>query len=164
MAGRVEFNDYTAAVKDAMKENAITFLEEASFELEAETKRTTPTKEPQLKGSWDHQVDEGRLEATVGSPLESALWNEFGTGSYAENGKGRKGWWVYVEGMPKSGRVSKTYATQKDAEKTVAMLRAQGYPAFSSNGKPKQKTLYNAFQRKKAAIIARAKHIFGGDG
>ena len=42
-------------------------------------------------------VDEGKDESTVavGSDLENAIWEEFGTGEYALHGGGRKGGWVY---------------------------------------------------------------------
>lgn len=41
----------------------------------------------------------GEIEITVGNPLENAIYEEFGTGEYAENGNGRKGgWWFYHEG------------------------------------------------------------------
>lgn len=42
-------------------------------------------------------MDEGNLEVKIGSPLENAIWEEFGTGEYALNGDGRKGGWFYVD-------------------------------------------------------------------
>ena len=37
------------------------------------------------------------MSVTVGSPLENAIWEEFGTGEYALYGNGRKGGWYYVD-------------------------------------------------------------------
>lgn len=161
MAGNVEFHDFSAQVIRELDDRAAKFLEEASFELLSETQRNTPVKTGQLKGSWEKRVDTAKKEATVGSPLEQAIWNEYGTGSHAENGNGRKGWWVYVEGSGKSSKVSKTYGSREEAEKTVAILRAKGFPAFASEGKRKRRTLRNAFDSKKNAIIRRADQIFG---
>lgn len=158
------FNDYTQQVLADINEKAVQFITEGCAEIQSETQRTTPPTETQLKGSWDTSIDKTALIGKIGSPLESSLWNEFGTGSYAENGDGRKGWWVYVEGNSKSTRVSKTYASEAEANQTVAMLRARGFQAFASNGKPKQKTFRNAYSKKKNALITRAKAIFKGGG
>ena len=39
---------------------------------------------------------------TIGSTLEYAVYQEFGTGEFAENGAGRKGGWVYTDGAGKT--------------------------------------------------------------
>lgn len=87
----------------------------------------------QLKGSWNHQVNESAKEAKVGSPLENAIWEEFGTGEYAAHGDGRKGGWSYQDD---SGNWHHT------------------------KGKTPNRTLQRAFEGTKAAIIRRAKEIF----
>ena len=93
----VKFEDYRVKVKEAMKDAAIAFLHEASGELVSQTVRNTAVGQGQLKGSWDYRVDEGNLESQIGSPLENAIWEEFGTGEYALYGNGRKGGWYYVD-------------------------------------------------------------------
>lgn len=50
-----------------------------------------------IRNSWTYTVDESNGEATIGSPLENAIWEEFGTGQYALNGDGRKTPWVYKD-------------------------------------------------------------------
>lgn len=79
-------------------------------------------------------MDEGAYEAMVGSSLQNAIWEEFGTGEYAAAGDGRKGGWSY----------------QDDAGDW-----------HHTNGKTPNRTLQKAFGSKKAVIIKRAKQLFG---
>lgn len=98
MAGSVKFEDYSVAVKGVLEDAAIQYLHEAAGELEAQTKRNQKrVGTGQTKGQWTYVVDEDKLEATIGNPLENAIWEEFGTGEYALNGDGRKGGWVYKD-------------------------------------------------------------------
>ena len=89
----VEFHDYSLQVKAELDEKAAQFLEEAASEVESAARRNSRVRSGQLKGSWTHIV-EGN-EATTGSPLQNAIWEEYGTGEYAVGGDGRKGGWVY---------------------------------------------------------------------
>lgn len=70
--------------------------------------------------------------ALVGSPLENAVWEEFGTGDYALNGNGRKGGWAYEDDY--------------------------GEWHFT-HGKRPRRALHNAFETKKSALIRRAEEI-----
>jgi hypothetical protein len=131
----VEFEDFSIQVKDAIDDAALRFLEEAASEIESSAKRNSRVKTGQLKGSWKHIVDENAYEATIGSPLQNAIWEEFGTGEYAVNGDGRKGGWRY----------------QDD----------NGDWHYTTGKKP-NRTLQRAFETNKSKIIRRAKAIFGG--
>ena len=71
------------------------FLTEASGEIVSLTARNSRVDTGQLKASWQAVID-GNV-AYVGSPLENAIWEEFGTGIHAENGNGRKGGWAYED-------------------------------------------------------------------
>lgn len=93
----LEFKDYSVEVKEAMNEAILSYLHEAAGELESQVKRNTPVDTGQLKGSWDHKIYEHKVEAVIGSPLENAIWNEFGTGQYALHGDGRKTPWKYQD-------------------------------------------------------------------
>ena len=97
MANNVEFHDYSVEVKARINDALIAALHEASNEIVSQTARNTRVKTGQLKGSWTYVVDESKLEATIGSPLENAIWEEFGTGEYALNGDGRKTAWRYQD-------------------------------------------------------------------
>lgn len=49
------------------------------------------------KAHWDRYVTDDM--AVVGNDLENAIWEEYGTGVHAEDGKGRKTpWYVPVDG------------------------------------------------------------------
>lgn len=93
----VTFEDYSVKVKNELNDQTIKWLFEAGGELQAKTQRNTRVDTGQLKGSWTYNVDESKGECQVGSPLENAIWEEFGTGIYAVNGDGRKTPWVYED-------------------------------------------------------------------
>lgn len=95
----VEFTDNTAKIKAALSEGVIGFLHEAGGEIQTQTQRNSRVDTGQTKGSYKYMVDEGKDESTVavGSDLENAIWEEFGTGEYALHGDGRKGGWVYQD-------------------------------------------------------------------
>lgn len=157
----VEFHDNTIQVQEALENAVNQWLEEAVSELEAQTKRNTRTAKYgnyDVKGSWDHVVDEGKKEARVGSPLEAAFWEELGTGEYALNHDGRKGWWVYVEGSS-SHPSRQPVRTQQEAEQTAAYLRSKGLDAHATNGTEANRPLFKAYTANKAKIIRRFEQI-----
>jgi hypothetical protein len=93
----VKFTDNSARVKGALDDAVIAYLYEAGGELEAQVKRNSKVGTGQLKNSWTYKVDERKGECVVGSPLENAIWEEFGTGEFALHGDGRKGGWFYKD-------------------------------------------------------------------
>ena len=131
----VVFKDYSKIVINKLNNNAVQWLEEASGELEAQTKRNTKVDTGKTKGSWEHRVNESKMEAEVGSRYKNALWEEFGTGIYAINGDGRKDVpWVYKN--PNDG---KFYATV---------------------GKKPRRALYKAYTSLKNKLIKSAQERF----
>lgn len=131
----IKFEDNSIKVKEAMNEAVVKFLYEAAGEVESQTKRRTPVDTGELKGSWEHKVDEEKQEATIGSPLENAIWNEFGTGQYAVNGDGRKTPWVYED------------------------LKGEWH---TTTGKKPQRSLQHAWDSVKSKIQARLETILKG--
>lgn len=93
----VEFTNNSAKVKGALNDAVVAYLYEAGGELEAQVKRNTKVGTGQLKNSWAYRVDESKGICTVGSPLQNAIWEEFGTGEFALKGNGRKGGWFYKD-------------------------------------------------------------------
>ena len=95
----VVFIDNRLAVKDAMNSKIEAVLEECAGEVESQTKSNTAVDTGDTQNSWQHKVypTESGFEAAVGSNYENAIWEEFGTGEYALEGKGRKGGWFYVD-------------------------------------------------------------------
>ena len=133
----IKFNDYSIEVKEAIAELAYRALEESAGELEAQVKRNTAVDTGQTKNSWVHRVTgsstEGVFKATVGSPLQNAIWEEFGTGEYALNGDGRKGGWSYKDD---EGKWHHTY------------------------GKHPRRPLYKAYSAKKDKLIKHMQTLF----
>lgn len=95
----VEFHDFSIQVKAALESAGAQALEEAAGELEAQVKQNTAVDTGQTKNSWTHRLRKSGSvhEAVIGSTMENAIWEEFGTGEYALNGNGRKGGWYYVD-------------------------------------------------------------------
>lgn len=131
----VQFQDNSIKVMNAMEDIAVAFLHEAGGEFEAQAKRNSRVDSGQTKGSWQYTVDENKLEAVVGSPLENAIWEELGTGEHALEGNGRKGGWYYVDN---DGNGHFTY------------------------GKKPSRALWNAFSSLKSKVISRAEQLFRG--
>lgn len=98
---KVTFEDNNIKLQEAISGRIFQALEEAAGELESQVKRNTRVDTGQTKNSWQHKVtgstDEGLHVAVVGSPMENAIWEEFGTGEYALEGNGRKGGWSYQD-------------------------------------------------------------------
>ena len=128
----VQFTNNSAKVKSALNDAVIAYLYEAGGELEAQVKRNTKVGTGQLKNSWTYNVDESKGVATVGSPLENAIWEEFGTGEFALHGDGRKGGWIYKD----------------DKNKWHFTL-----------GKPPHRAFQRAFNSLKAVLIRRAGEV-----
>lgn len=97
MADNVEFKDYSIEVKGKINDALIAALYEAAGAVVSQTARNSRVDTEQTKGSFEYVVDEEKLESTVGSPLENAIWEEFGTGIHALNGDGRKTAWHYKD-------------------------------------------------------------------
>ena len=162
MAAKVEFQDFSIQCKDALDDAAIQWLEGAASELQSQAQRNSSFSK-NLHGSWKHVVNESKMEATVGNPMELAIWMEFGTGEYALEGKGRKGYWVYVKGNNGVKEANPGKArTLEEAKMAVAFLREQGLDAYYTKGQKPRRMLHNAFETKKAAIIRSAEQVFKG--
>ena len=95
----VKFEDNTAIVTSEINQKIEAALLECAAELVSQTARNTRVDTGQLKSSWASNVSQTSdgYEAAVGSPLENAIWEEFGTGEHALKGNGRKGEWVYQD-------------------------------------------------------------------
>ena len=153
------FQDYSFRVKAALDDISLAWLEEVAGEIAAQAARNCKMAQEgerigtYLKESYRYTVDDEEGEAKIGSGRESAFWEEFGTGEYADTKKnggrqGRDGWWVYV----KNGNVHRigggtTYATQEEAEAVAESMRADGLDAYATCGREPNYTLEKAFKR-----------------
>ncbi len=131
----VKFTNNSMKVKNALDNAVAAYLHEAGGELEAQVKRNSRRGTGQLANSWTYRVDESKGECVVGSPLENAIWEEFGTGEYALHGDGRKGGWVYKDDK---GKWHHTY------------------------GKKPHRAFQSAFNSLKNALIRRAEEVLKG--
>ena len=159
---KVEFQDFSIKCKDALDDAVNQYLEEAASELQAQAQRNSSFSK-NLHGTWQHVVDENKKEATVGNPMQLAIWMEMGTGEYALKKNGRKGYWVYVKGNTTVQESNPGKArTLQEAQRAVAMLREQGLDAYYTKGQKPRRMLHNAFETKKAALIRRAEQVLKG--
>lgn len=126
-------------VSAEMEREILKFLEESGGELQAQTMQNSRVDTGQTKGSYDYSVvkKNGGAEVQVGSNLENAIWEEYGTGEYAIKGNGRKTQWVYQDAH---GNWHKT------------------------TGKRAQRPLFKAFTAKRGVIEQRASQIMKGLG
>lgn len=145
--------DYSADVKETMNDVATAWLYTWSNEIASQARRNCQMDGNvgvQLRGSYTTSVDTTAGEAQIGSTLEAAYWEEYGTGSHADtlkNGgkQGRKDWWVYVKDQPPRLTESTHYQTEAEAEAVAASMRAEGFDAYATNGRDPNYTLENAF-------------------
>lgn len=126
----VNFQDNSMKVKAALGDAAKAFLHEAGGMVAARAANNSRVDTGQLKGSWQYKVTDDTV--TIGSSLENAIWEEFGTGEYALNGDGRKGSWIYTADD------GKTYRTK---------------------GKKPNRTLHKSFESARPKLINRAESI-----
>jgi N-acetylmuramoyl-L-alanine amidase len=167
----VEFEDYSIKVKTKLHDCAIAFLHEVGGELKSRVHRNYDphNKSEKTSGSFEHFVDESGLVVHVGSNYPNAIWEEFGTGKYASNkdgspsGKGRKGYWVFVDDGGASGQKSeyKKNYTLEEAKKIVAIMRSKGLNAYYTNGKRARRPFTLAFESIKRDVDKIAKERFG---
>ena len=159
----VKLEDYSLNVKTALNDISKQWLHEASFEVQAHAQRNCKLdgqEGTKLRGSYKNVVDEGKGEALVGSPLESVYWEEFGTGSHAANGDGRKGWWVYIKNGESRNKTGQTYASQAEAQEAADFLReVKKLDAYATNGRDPSYTLFNAFKKNRAKVENRLEQM-----
>ena len=161
----IKFTDNSVAVKGALEEAVLRFLKEASSDLASQTERNsrnTKYGDYDVRHSWKSQVFPDEMMAQVGSPLEAAYWEELGTGEYALNHDGRKGWWVYVEGNSTLTPSTQPIYTEREAKAIAASMRSEGLDAHATKGVEANRPLFKTFESNKAKIIRRAEQILKG--
>lgn len=131
----MKFIDHSDEGKEALKEATIQWLFQACILVEGQAVALAKVQTARLRNSIDHHVDEDELVGYVGTNVDYAIYVEFGTGEFAENGNGRKGGWVYQD---PSGEW------------------------FFTWGQEPQPYLRPAFRKNRSAIESLAKDIFGG--
>ena len=166
MANNVVFQDFSFEVKEALDETSIGWLYATAEEIKSQAQRNCKTDYEeggkQLKGSYNTKVDEAKGEAQIGSPMEAAYWEEWGTGEYAAHGDGRKGWWIYIPGQESMGG-GRTYYDEMEAMMMAAYIQSRyGKKAYVTNGRRPNYTLENAFGVTKNPAISRLEELLKG--
>lgn len=108
-----------------------------------------------LRNSIKSEVttDGKSIMGVVYTNLDYAPYVEYGTGLFAEGGKGRKEVpWVYVEGGGSSGNSSKKVYTEAEAVATVEFLQEKGLDAKLTYGEHPHPFLRPAFNEHKKDI------------
>ena len=91
----MKFEDNSAAVKRELERAVIRGLIKAAMLVESQAVLLVPVNTGGLQNSIGYKVNESELVAYIGTNCEYAIYVEYGTGEFAENGNGRKGGWVY---------------------------------------------------------------------
>ena len=154
----VIFEDFSFKVKDAIDDRINIALEECAGELESQTKRNSRVGQAgaPTKNSFKHKVDELKHIAYIGSSEENAIWEEFGTGEHALEGKGRKGaWYVPVEEVV-------GYKKPTFNGKVVIVYGKNGKKYYKTNGKKPSRAFWNAYTSMKPKIIKRIQNTLKG--
>ncbi len=149
----VEFENNILKVKAALDKTAERILIEAGTVIKSQAQQNTAVDSSHTKNAWSFVVNKSEKSVTIGNSLENAVWEEYGTGEYALEGKGRKTvWYVPVElctGKKKpsyNGEVVIVYGKNKKAY-------------YMTNGKKPRRMLHNAYHTKKSALIRRAQQL-----
>lgn len=94
-ANKLKFVDNSDKVKKSLREVELMALEKMGLMVVGSAKRNARKDTTRMANNVNHEVSESNLTVRVGSPDDYAVYNEFGTGEFAENGSGRKGGWSY---------------------------------------------------------------------
>lgn len=157
----VQFEDNSIQVKAEMKREIIAVLHECAGEIVSQTKRNSKVGKVgggQTKGSWQYQVNENKLEAVIGNPLENAIWEEFGTGEYALEGNGRKGGWYILIGSGE-GCISQAVV---DAYHMKVVYGKNGKKYAYTKGKKPKRAFFKAYNKLKGSVKTRLQQALKG--
>lgn len=163
----VEFKDYSIRIKAALNDVSAAWLTECGNEVASKAKATCTMTDDngELKKSY-RAARRYKEHIKVGTPLESGLWEEYGTGEHAAGGNGRQGWWVYIDGGSGYEGETNSYKSQAEAEDMADYIKREyKKPAVATNGREPQYTLENAFKttmpKQEAELRRRLKERFG---
>lgn len=145
----VKFVDNSIQVKEEINATSIAWLHDWANTIASHARANTQLDGEAgvaLRKDYRALVNEAKGEAEIGSSLEQAFWEEFGTGSHAKHGDGRPGWWVYKDGYKGNGGKQLTEAQAK-------AIAAEDPTVHATNGREPAKTLETAFTVNKPKAI-----------
>lgn len=151
MSNEIIFIDNSDDIKNLLEEKVIAAIYETAGEIESAAKRNTrigKVNGGKTKEGWGYNVDEGSLTAYIGNTQENAIWEEFGTGEYALEGKGRSGGWYIMIGEGE-GQIPEKVAK---AYKMKIYCGKDGKRFVHTYGKKPSKALQRAYIKNKHAL------------
>lgn len=152
----VQFEDYSMQVTDAMDAAVVAWLYESAGEVETTAKRTAAKDTGNTRNSYQYKVNESEQTAYVGSNLENAIWEEFGTGEHALNGNGRQSaWYIPVERV--TGKKKPTFQGE-----VVVVHGKDGQEFYKTDGKKPKRTLLKAFEKNQSKLRKRLDNLLKG--
>lgn len=94
-----KFEDNSKEVKKELLYVSEEAMTAAALMIEGRAKSLAPVATGELRDKIDYVVktEKKKVIGQVGSPLDYAMFVEYGTGEFATNGAGRKGGWNYQD-------------------------------------------------------------------
>jgi HK97 gp10 family phage protein len=105
-----KFHSSIPKAKAKLKANEFAALDAVGGFVAGAANLLAPVDLGNLSSSNTHEVDATRKAVHIGTNVEYAPYQEFGTGIYAEKGNGRKGGWTYQD--PKTGEFIFTWGNE----------------------------------------------------
>lgn len=94
---RIDVVNNSAQVGEAFRAACLWALERCGMEAEGYAKDLASVDTGRGRNSISHKVDESEPAAYIGTNLDYMIYQELGTGIYAEGGGGRPTPWVYQD-------------------------------------------------------------------
>ena len=94
---RIDVVNNSVQVGEAFRAACLRALERCGIEAEGYAKDLAPVDTGAGRNSISHQVDESEPAVYIGTNLDYMIYQELGTGKYAEGGGGRPTPWVYQD-------------------------------------------------------------------
>ena len=149
-----KFEDNSIQVCDAIASAGQQWLDDSTRLVLNQTIRNQRVDTGRTKTSWKRTVSGNK--GLVGSEMENAIWEEYGTGAHSDNGQGRKTPW-YVPKADFKGHHPPTYKG-----KVVVVFGKGGKEYFKTDGKTPNRALRNAKDSCLETIRQRLKDTVGG--
>lgn len=101
MSNKLEWNgdEVQNALMKSLDEGFTDALEMLRDDIHRKSRFDSENPGTHTRDTYQHTtaIQRNRIIGTIGSPSMNAVWEEFGTGEFAERGDGRKGGWVYYD-------------------------------------------------------------------
>ena len=97
----IEVADHSNEIGKELRAALLRALERCGNQAEGYAKDLAPYDTSGLKNSITHQVNDNEMSVIIGTDVEYGVYQELGTGIYAEGGGGRPTPWVYQDAKGK---------------------------------------------------------------